>query len=188
MILIAIQGMSDGARDVELEFPVDKIDNILPEFFGNITLKGTLRRLNDRFAFAGKASCMARFVCDRSLKEFDMLIEAEISISFLRENDSDKIDMNKIGKHSDEAEFEVNIIKHDDKQIDLTEEVIQGLAVSIPMKKISPEYEDVDFNEILLGQTGRKVEENNDEGITNIVEENTNIDDRWSELRKIKTN
>ncbi len=171
MILIAIQGMSNGARDIELEFPVDNIDNILPEFFGNIALKGTLRRLNDRFAFDGKASCMARFVCDRSLKKFDMLIEAAISISLLRENDLNKIDMN-----SDEAEFEANIIEHDDKQIDLTEEVIQGLAVSIPMKKISPEYEDVDFNEILQDETGRT------------EEENTNIDNRWSELRKIKTN
>ncbi len=190
MILIAIQGMSGGSRDIELEFPVDNIDNILPEFFGNIALKGTLRRLNDRFAFNGKASCMARLVCDRSLKEFDMLIEAAISISLLRENDLNKIDdlnkigkNDKIGKNSDEAEFEANIIKYDDKQIDITDEVIQGLAVAIPMKKISPEYEDVDFNEILLGKTGRKPED-----ITTIDDNNINIDDRWSELRKIKTN
>ncbi len=181
MILIAIQGMSDGARDVKLEVPVDKIPNFLPEFFGDVILEGTLRRLGDRFAFAGQAACMARLVCDRSLKEFDMLIETEISISFLSE---DCTDGNEIG--SKEAEFEQNIIRHDDKQLDLTEEVIQRLIVSIPMKKIAPEYEDADINEIFNCEAGRKAVDDIIE--ENLIEENTQIDGRWSELKKIKMN
>jgi uncharacterized metal-binding protein YceD (DUF177 family) len=175
MIKLRIRGIKDGEHIIEERYPAEKIKGIYPEFKGDVLLEGKLRKLGKRYSFVGTARSVATLVCDRSLQEFDKEIEAEIKISFLA--DSDLFTMIESGKADDE-EITENVVHEDDSFIDLDEEISEELAVSIPMKRVSPEYEDLDIEDI-YPEHSKDAESK---------EDNDQIDERWEKLKKLKLN
>lgn len=168
MIRIPIQGIGDGKRQFDLEISVDEIDELFEEFFGNVSLSLTLVKLHNRFTVTGTVSCMAKLICDRSLKEYEEKISTDISISFLAGND-------KLRGYEEEEDDAIHTISDEAKFINITSDVCQLLAVNIPMKKIAPEYRDKDISDIYPDYDPNKKEENE-------------IDERWSGLKKLKFN
>ena len=175
MIKIYIQGLKDGFYDIDMMNPVTDVDEIFPEFFGNITVKGKLRKFGKRFTFTGSIVCNAKLICDLSLKEYIQEIRGELNTSFLA--DSVLFRLHE-AENSTDDETE-RIIHEDDKFIDISPEVREELAISIPMKRISPEFADKDFED-LYPQYSTKYKSFDPE----TVEE----DQRWSVLKKLKLN
>ena len=68
-----------------------------------------------------------------------------------------------------EKEGEMHIIRDDELFIDLSDEVRQELALSLPMKRIAPEFRDKEWEDIA-------------------PEVATEIDDRWKALKGLNLN
>lgn len=176
MIKLAIQGISDGRHEINKEVPVSEVEGMFPEFFGSINLSGILRKIGKRYSFVGTAECMARLICDITLREYEELISADIKVSFLADTALFRIR----NENEDEAgSGEENVIHEEDKHLDLTEEIREQLAVSLPMKRISPEAEGKDIDELYPDIA----KNDNSEGDEDDIE-----DERWAPLKKIKLN
>ncbi len=171
MIKVYIQGIKDGAYDVSQEAPVGDVPEMYPEFFGNIRLNGRLMKFADRLTFTGTAECDARFVCDISGTEYTETVSASISTSYILESKQ------RGGRHSDALTPEegVRVIGEEDKYIDLGGDVREELAVSIPMKKIAPQYRGKSFEDVYPEYSPGSKDKND-------------IDERWSVLNKLKIN
>lgn len=176
MLKIFIQGLSDGLHDVELICSTSEIDGLFEEFIGDVKTEGKLRILGSRYTFTGKAECKAKLICDRSLKEYTELITADLKISFLADDTLlSKLDDDEI------SDFEENIISQDDKYLNITDEVRELLAVNLPMKRIAPEYQEKEIEEIFPQYTAGQKEK-----LKNKQEEKP--DERWAALKNIKLN
>lgn len=169
MIKIRIHGIADGRHEIDISVPAAEIDEIYPEYIGDVRLTGTLRKIGNRFSFVGEAACTALLTCDRTLKKFEQLVTAEIKASYL----ADTVQYRDGDEEVDE--FEDNIIHEDQEFIDLTVEVREQLAVAMPMKKIAPDVEDKELEEIYPDYAaGNK--------------KDSMPDDRWEALKKLKSN
>jgi uncharacterized metal-binding protein YceD (DUF177 family) len=162
---IRIQGLRDGHYDIFLTAPAESIADMAPEFFGQITLVGTLEKIGRRYTFVGTARCQARLICDRSLEEYTEWIEAAIEVAYLADTD---LYLLRQGEQRDRT-YELQIIREDDTHIDLAEEVRQELAVHLPMKRVAPQYRDIPFEE-LYPQYAAPPE---------------GLDERWEPLRRL---
>jgi uncharacterized protein len=168
MIKIYVKGLKDGLHDIELSEPVDTVPDLSDEFFGNIEVTGKLRVIGNRFNFFGKAVCSAKLVCDRTLKEFVQDVEAEFSIAYIVDTTGSAADI------ADQEEKE-RILSKEDKYIDITDDVREELILNIPMKRIAPDVNDMEFDDIYPEYSANKNKKIED-------------DDRWSALKNIKIN
>ncbi|MFP4370197.1 MAG: YceD family protein [Bacteroidota bacterium] len=171
MLEIYVHGIEDGSRDVSLTAGVETIPELFEEFFGEVTVNGKLRKLGNRYSFTGTATCKARLICDRTLREYTETIQAELKLSYLADtalyNAADGDGLEKSEQH---------IIHEDEKYIDLSDEVREHLAVNLPMKRIAPDVKDKDIEEIYPEHTAESHQSGEE------------IDERWSALKNIKFN
>lgn len=176
MLQIMVKGIGDGTYNIDTACAVGRLKGIYPEFFGEVTLEGELKVLGSRYTITAKVSCMAKLLCDVSLEDYKEEISAEIEVAYLANTD-----LYYAQKEQDDDDPGREIIIHeDDKFIDLTDEVTQQLNVSLPMKRVAPKYRDKDLEDIYPEYT-----EPNDE---NDKDQNEDIDERWSALKKLKLN
>lgn len=174
MVLIFIQGLHDGLQEIAIEVPVSDVPNLDSEFFGNIRIKGTLRKIGHRFTLIATADCMALMICDISTDEYTELIGAELHASFI----ADSI---KAKAFDDTTDWDSEvIIGVDDKNIDISALLREVFSVSLPMKRVSPEFREKTFEE-LYPEYVAKVDE------VDLDDENK-IDERWAPLKKLKLN
>lgn len=168
MIKISVKGMNDGNISIDMKYPSDKVDGLTDEFYDDVRIKGKLVKLKDRYNFEGTVECMAEFTCDRSLKDYTELIGNELKWTCILSSDENMEEENNA------EEPGVLIIKHDNDEIDITEEVAEQLLVAIPMKRIAPEYREKDIKEIYP------------EYVADDSEMKT--DPAWSKLKNLKFN
>jgi len=172
MVGIFIQGIKDGLHDVGLKASVIDIPDMFPEFFGEITVSGKIRKFGSRYTLIARAECKANLVCDLSLEDYEDLITIELNASYLASS------LLK-GKMADGnmGEKEENIISEDAKSIDISNLLREEFALNLPMKRIAPQYRDKSYEEMYPEYAGHS-----DAG----TEDTT--DDRWAPLKKIKLN
>ncbi len=176
MLQIMVKGISDGSYDINTSCAVGRLKGIFPEFFGEVTLEGSLKVLGKRYTVVAKVSCMSKLLCDVSLEDYKEEISAEIEIAYLANTD-----LYYARQEEGDDNFGKDIVIHeDDKFIDLTDEVVQQLNVSLPMKRVSPKYRDKDLEDIYPEYTDTNTKENKDQ--------TEDIDERWSALKKLKLN
>ena len=178
MIRIFIQGIKNGEHEVDMQVPVSEIRDFYPEFFGNIEIKGNLRKFGKRFTLNLSLACKAKLICDLSLKEFEETIEGNLKLSLLADSEMSR----KLKIEKDEiAETEKNIISEDDKYIDITDEVREELIVRLPMRRVAPEYKEKSLKDIYPQYSS---DANEDKKKTKKKEP----DERWAPLKKLKLN
>ncbi len=168
MIPIYIQGIRDGEYDIDILVPVEEVENMFPEFFGEIKINGVLRKLGNRYTVKVRAQCYANLICDRTLTNYVELIESEFNCSYLA-NTELFWQQTKIEQDDDER-----LIHEDAKYIDIGNDIREQLAVNLPLKKIAPEYRDKNLEDI-YPQYVKKED----------IEE---TDSRWEPLKKLKFN
>ena len=153
MLKISIIGMEDGDHPVHASCTSDQIQDMFPEFFGEVILDGMLRKQGKRLILTANASCMSKLLCDVSGEEFDKRIEAPITQYFRLDTQ-----LHDLQEDGDGDEI---LLRDDEEFIDITEEVRQELAIHLPMKRVAPGYEDKTFEE-LHPDLLKKEEETND--------------------------
>lgn len=174
MLKVFIQGLKDGVYDVDLSAPVSQIPLIFEEYTGNVTFKGKLRILGKRFAVTGTAECDALLLCDLSLMEYTEKIKVDIKASYLADDTLYAL------KDSIDPDSRENIIREDDKYIDITDDVREELAVSLPMKRVAPEFAGKSFEDIYPEFSAKKENKGKSKG--------EEVDDRWAPLKNLKMN
>ena len=176
MIRIFIQGIKDGEHDIELSVPVEEIPEMLPEFSGQIRIKGKLRKSNKRYTLVGTAECSANLVCDISLKEFSENITGDFEIAFLADT---KLLKNLKSNNTDEiSNKEKDVIHEDDKFLNITEIIREELLINLPMKRIAPELRGKDFEELYPQYSVHSLKKNKSK--------KDEPDERWAILKNIK--
>lgn len=165
MIKIDIHGMKDGEFEINLNTEVAKIECFFEEFFGKIEVNGVIKKVGNRFTLKSKAYVLAKLTCDRSLKDYNERIESDVNLGFIADT--------KTFLENPEKDVDSDILIREDAQfIDITSEVIELLALNLPMKRIAPEYRDKEITEIFP-------EINSGDNAT---------DERWSKLKDFKIN
>ncbi len=109
-----------------------------------------------------KTSGTVNLVCDITNENFEHPIEHEIEV------------LVNFGEEYDDSNVDVVTIPKTDHAFNASQLIYEDVMLSIPMKKISPNISDEDF-EILEKFSPKE-----------IVEEETVIDPRWEALKKLK--
>lgn len=174
MLKIYIQGLKDGTRDVVASSAATDIPDMAEEFFGDVEFSGRLKVLGQRYYVEGNAQCRAKFLCDISLEEFEEEISVPVKMAFHADNE-----MLRHGEKYEGREQRELIIAEEEKYLDLTDEIREELTVSLPMKRIAPKYRDKSIDDIYPEFTQANTSED---------EQNNEIDERWSPLKKLKLN
>lgn len=129
---------------------------------GNFNVKVSIDKretfLEAEFEVAGAV----QLICDRSLDSFDFPIKTRKKMVF------------KYGEEEQELSDEIQIIQRDTVSLDLGQLMYEFIALSVPMKKLHPRYNDEDPDEEKIIYTSS--EEKKEEG----------IDPRWDILKKLK--
>ncbi len=167
-LVVSIKGLVDGTYPVELVALVQKIEHISPEFTGELTITGTLRKHGKRFLFDLTAEASARLLCDVSGEEFTETIVATSSLEYIANT---QLALLKSEDTDREPPF---YIRDDETSIDITEEMRQELAVSVPLKRVSPKYRDKEFTDIFPEYADKPS-----------AEAAPKLDDRWAALKNI---
>ena len=172
MLQVRIHGIKDGKYPINLQAKAENIDDLPIEYFGNIEVSGTMTKIGKRYTILGTVSCNSHLVCDISLREYDDMINGEISLSCIANSD-----LYFLKKDSDDLETESGdiIINESDQFIDLTEEIRQILILNLPMKRIHPDLRDKSFIDLYpeFSDESSKKEEGNE---------------KWNILKKINLN
>jgi len=172
MFNLFIQGLSDGEHEINMQVPVSDIPEMFEEYFGQINLKGRLKKIGNRFTLFSEADCQAKMICDISLEEFTELIKVEVNLTFIADSKQENRETSK------DKDYIYGVkVSADGKYADISGEIREIFAVSLPMKRIAPPFRGKDFKEIhpeydpeISGSGPKK------------------IDERWAPLAKINSN
>ncbi|MFY8001028.1 MAG: YceD family protein [Candidatus Kapaibacteriota bacterium] len=170
MLIISIKGLVDGKYPVEASADCSEIPYIFEEFVGTISIMGTLRKHGKRYLFDVSAQAPVRLICDISGEEYEETVTTEFSLEYIANTMLANLNADKTDT---EPPF---YIREDDTTIDLSDEVRQELAISLPMRRIAPQYRTKEFIEIFPAFAEHQPETTNEGG----------IDPRWAALQSIK--
>lgn len=173
MIKVRIHGIKDGKHEIKISTPVEKVEDMSPEFFGTVDFEGEMKKYGKRYTITGIAKCPAKMICDLSLQEYEEAISAEIGITYLANTA-----LLALKGQDDEADSEERLIHEDEEYVDISQDVREELAVMLPMKRIAPEFRDKKIEEI-FPEVADRIESD---------DKKEKIDERWSALKKLKLN
>ncbi len=178
MFNIFIQGLNDGEHKVDMQVPVEEVPEMFEEYFGEISLKGKLKKIGSRYTLFAVAQCNARMMCDISLEEFIETINVEVNLSFVAESKQTSDSRRQATVKKNEKQEPVGVeLSADGKYADIAGDIREIFAVNLPMKRVAPEFRDKDFKEIFPEYTS---EANNPKSDL--------VDERWAPLNKINSN
>jgi uncharacterized protein len=103
-----------------------------------------------------------KLICDRSLDSFDFDLETENEIVL------------KYGEEAQELSDEVEMVPFNSQFINIARYVYEFVSVAIPLKKLHPRYADEPVEDQIIFSSQEDDIEKSD------------IDPRWSELKKLK--
>jgi uncharacterized metal-binding protein YceD (DUF177 family) len=161
---VSFSGLKTGKH--EFKFEIDK------EFFQlfdterdftnpKITVDVLLDKHSTFLEFEIKVSGTVELVCDITNEDFDHPIENEIKV------------LVKFGEEYDDSEEDVITIPTNDHAFNIAQLIYENVALSIPMKKLSPNVSDEDLK--ILDQFSPKE-----------IEEEHESDPRWDALKNLK--
>jgi uncharacterized metal-binding protein YceD (DUF177 family) len=173
MVKIFIQGIEDGTHEIVLAVDVNSIPSLSSEFIGDVTLKGSFKKNGQYYVFDCKVECPVRLICDMSLEEYEDTVGFDFRLSFVRNT----------GLFFEQKERELGnnekiAFHEEEKTIDITEIIREELSLHLPMRRIAPEYRDKSFEELFPEYSNKKKK----------IKSQKEIDDRWSQLKKLKLN
>ncbi|RPI68839.1 MAG: DUF177 domain-containing protein [Ignavibacteriae bacterium] len=166
IISLSLIAIKDGDHPFEMSVDADEIKGLGDEFRGPVTVSGVMQRLGRRVHIEGTATVDAHLICDRSLEDYVEPISTTISLEYRIDNE---LASQQAGTMVESDE--IHGIRDDHNHIDITDEVRQELILSLPMKRVAPQYRDLDLTE-LHPELGEVDEEP--------------PDDRWAALKNIK--
>ncbi len=162
-IAVSLVGFTSGQREFSMSVPASAIDGIVPEYQSEISITGVAVRQGRKIHVSYTVEANADLVCDRSLEPYQEKIIVQSDLSFALDSDLYHRQLN-----TEVEPDEVRGIREEATEIDLSDDVRQDLAVALPMKRVSPKYQDVPLTDIAP-----------------LPSYNNEVDERWEPLRKI---
>jgi uncharacterized metal-binding protein YceD (DUF177 family) len=157
-------GLHTYEFEVKDEFFSNFEDSLLSQ--GNIIVKLNLTKQINLLIAEFKIEGSIKLICDRSLEEFDYLLNRTYTIHFKYADDFEEI--------SDE----IIHIPFGLPQLDLSQYIYEYIGLSVPMRKIHPKFADEDSEEESEVIYSSEVDE---------TEEDIDIvDPRWATLKNLK--
>ncbi len=173
MLKIYIHCIKDGEYPLELSCSSKSVNNIqADEFFGNIELNGKMIKVGNRYTVSANVSVNCKFICDRSLIDYEEIINADFIANYHADT---KLYLLKKDSLDEDSEI---YLSEDEKYLDITKEAVEALFVSIPMKKVAPEFRDKSIDEIFPEIQDHFVDD----------ELTVKLEDKWSKLKDLKLN
>jgi uncharacterized metal-binding protein YceD (DUF177 family) len=162
---VSFSGLKTGKH--EFKYEIDKeffqLFDTEQEFTNpKIAVDVSLDKHSTFLEFEIKVNGTVELVCDITTENFDHPIENEIKV------------LVKFGEEYDDSEEDVITIPISDHAFNVAQLIYETVALSIPMKKVSPHINDEDL-QILEKFSPKEIEEEEHES-----------DPRWEALKKLK--
>ncbi len=123
-ITIRVRGLADGEHPIALEHDAKLLD--YHEFEGKVRVDGTLTRSGERIAVRAFASSKGNFECTRCADPFEREIKAEMELEFVPPR-----------LERDPEDPNIHVFEPlTTPYIDITQDVRDALALSIPMRHL----------------------------------------------------
>lgn len=164
--IIQFSGLKNGLHQFDYE-----VDDRFFELFdyseikkGNVKVGLTFEKKERMLILTFSISGVVAVICDRCLDEFDEYVESTHRLIF------------KFGKELGEESDDIVIIPESQYQVDISHHIYEYIALALPIQKIHP-----------LGPKGEML--CNAEMIAKInpADNAEKNDERWKELKKLKT-
>jgi uncharacterized metal-binding protein YceD (DUF177 family) len=164
-ISVPIRGLTNGPRNFELKVSAKKVPDIVPEYVGDLEISGQVVRVGQRYRVNVDVLGLAHLICDRSLEEFDEPVRIHVDCEFVVDAEMASQQVGQIVDPED-----VHGLMPDATEIDVTDEVRQELALALPMRRVAPQYRNMELNQLYPLDK----------------DESDTLDERWAALRKLK--
>lgn len=163
--------MKNGTHQIDISDEVKDLNWDSKEFVGEVKVVGKLSKVDNRMTLKAKAICNSLLICDWSLEEFEHLVETDFEMEIIESS---------VLTNETETEIDENktVIQKEEKEIDISQRVYEELALALPMKRVSPKFDGMKFEEVFAtysADANKEVKENN-------------VDQVWSVLKNINLN
>ncbi len=159
MLLVHLASLREGLQERRFTPSSGDLD-IDPEVFSDIQIEARLDYTPRRILVTLEATALAHLVCDRTLVPFDQTVNGTHQLLYTTDTD-----LSEPGN----AEDEIHPLTPGTTTLDLSEPARDTLLLSLPLRRIAPEAEEIDLN---LSYGPPKKEDD--------------IDPRWAALKKLK--
>lgn len=166
---IKILGIKEGITKDEFVVSSEKLFDEKNEFFGEIDISLVLKYNNGKYNISGTCEADALLKCDISGEDFEQEIVADFQIMF-------KIDGPDV-KLFDEQLYNDDILELKENFLFFDNLIKEELLLAIPLKKISPKYQDKEFKDVFPEYSKNNNEDKGDDAKS-----------PWNELKKIRFN
>lgn len=166
--IINIAGLKAGKHRFDLSADASLFEEFNPDLLEEANLKVELElQKSERMIEANIfIDGLVSLVCDRSLRVYEEDLSTEERVFF------------KFGEEAKELSEDVMIIPHQQQEIDFLQLVYELVSITIPMKKLHPDYRDDDEDWVYMSE---------DEPLEDSEEQNTMADPRWEALKRLKS-
>lgn len=166
---IEFAGLKNGKHEFKFEIREEffQLFDIEREFTNpKISVEVLMEKHTTFLEFLIKTSGTVELVCDITTESFHQPIENSIKV------------LVKFGEEYDDSHEEVITIPHNDHAFNIAQLIYEDVALSVPMKKVSPNVtkEDLELLERFSPQEKEEIIEDDPE----------DIDPRWAALKKLK--
>lgn len=158
MVTLDLVGREEGVYPFTLT-PSPETAGLSPEQFEDVRVTGTMDYRTRRVFVSFEVEALACLECDRTLRPFKQHVSGSYALLFVVD------DAAGLGAKSDEN---VRPFAAGDRELDITDAVRDTLLLALPMRRVAPDAEDLDFPT----EYGKDKDE---EG-----------DPRWAALRKLQ--
>ena len=165
--VIQFSGLSDGDHNFEFKVTAEFFEKIEYSEInkGTVNIDVLLNKQENMLVFNFSIKGFVNVICDRCSYPFDIKVEGEKRLIV------------KFGDETYEETDEILIIPKTDYQIDLYQYVYEFINLLLPIKKVHPD--DSNGNSTCNSDMIKKL---------NDMKNQSSLDPRWNELKKLKNN
>ena len=166
MFKIRVIGLEEGKHILEIQ--ADEFSALSGDYvFENTKFTGEMLVHTNKINIKGYISANVELLCDRSGKEFTERVERDIDLVF-------KFNLKGIELLDDDIDD--SLYKLEGNKLNLNDLMYEELILAIPLKKIAPEYRDIEFDKLFPKYSAKEVKEEKKENSA------------WNELKKLNFN
>lgn len=177
---INVFALKIGKHEFEYEIDGEFLTVFDPELSEKATTKTILElrksetMIEAHFNITGEIE----LTCDRSLEKYMDEVNTHHRMFF------------KFGEEAEELSDEIEIIPYHQHHLDISHLIYEFIAISLPMKKVHPQFRDEELEEELeaLIYSSDFSEEETEEPSTEDEKQDNRIDPRWEALKNISKN